>query len=173
MKQNRKRMAYIIIGIAVIFIFLSYSGTFGVTAGRLEQDARKSQKIDPSWAVSKSVNNEMGAMLFYNKQADRAVLSIYLNRHGFSYGYFFRSGGSISDIMDGVAEFSYLNNGKALLSMNNAGINRIEFGNEKVAAIKIDPSKPFSVTVPQNCGSIVMYDINGKEIPVTNVLENN
>ena len=173
MRRKEKSIAFIIIGIVVIFLILNASGVFGVPVDRLEQDARKSQKIDASWDVSKADNDEIGALLFYSKQADKFVFSIYLNRPGLSYGYFFRSGGAVGDIMDGVAEFSYDSNGTALISMNKPQISKIEFGNEKISTIEVDPLKPFAVTIPKNCDSFAMYNINGEMIPVTNVFVNN
>jgi hypothetical protein len=173
MNRKVKSIIYIISGIVVIFLILNASGIFGVPVDRLEQDARKSQKIDASWDVSKADNDEIGALLFYSKQADKFVFSIYLNRPGLSYGYFFRSGGAVGDIMDGVAEFSYGSNGAALISMNKPQISKIEFGNEKLSTMEVDPLKPFAVTLPKNCDSFAMYDINGEVIPVTNVFVNN
>lgn len=173
MNRKVKSIIYIISGIVVIFLILNASGIFGVPVDRLEQDARKSQKIDASWDVSKADNDEIGALLFYSKQADKFVFSIYLNRPGLSYGYFFRSGGAVGDIMDGVAEFSYGSNGTALISMNKPQISKIEFGNEKLSTMEVDPLKPFAVTLPKNCDSFAMYDINGEVIPVTNVFVNN
>lgn len=173
MSRKVKSIIYIISGIVVVFLILNASGVFGVPVNRLEQDARRSQKIDASWDVSKADNDEIGALLFYNTQADNFIFSIYLNRPGLSYGYFFRSGGAVGDIMDGVVEFSYDNNGTALISMNKPQISKIEFGNEKISTIEVDPLKPFVVTIPKNCGSFAMYDINGEVIPVTNVFVNN
>jgi len=173
MKQKGKAIAFIIIGVVLTFTLLLFTGFFGVSSGRLEQDARNSQKIDDSWAVTKSVNHEIGAMIFYNKEADECIFSIYLNRGGFPSKYFFRDGGSMGDIINGVVEFTYSDNGAALLSMNKARINKIEFGNKKVAAINLDSLKPFAVAIPDNCNSIMLYDINGKGVPITNVLVNN
>ena len=172
MRRKEKSITFIIIGIVVIFLILNASGVFGVPVDRLEQDARKSQKIDASWDVSKADNDEIGALLFYNKQTDKFVFSIYLNRPGLSYGYFFRSGGAVGDIMDGVAEFSYGSNGAALISMNKPQVSKIEFGNEKISTMEVDPLKPFAVTLPKNCDSFAMYDINGEGIPVSNVFVN-
>ncbi len=172
MRRKEKGIVFIIISIVIVFLILNASGIFGVPVDRLEQDARKNQKIDASWDVSKAENDEIGALLFYSKQADKFVFSIYLNRPGLSYGYFFRSGGAIGDIMDGVAGFSYDSNGTALISMNKPQIKKIEFGNEKISTIEVDPLKPFAVTIPKNCDSYAMYDINGETIPVTNVFIN-
>lgn len=171
MNGKGKSIIFIIVGIFVILLILNANDVFGLPAGRLEQDARMSQKIDPAWEVSKAIDDKIGALLFYNEQMDNHVFSIYLNRPGFSYGYFFYSGGGIGEIMDGVAEFTYAENkGSALLSMNKLKISKIEFGNEKIDPIEVDPSKPFAVIIPENCYSFTMYDRNGKEIPVDNII---
>ncbi len=162
----------IAIGITIcIFIALALiisSGVFGVPANNIEQDARKNQKIDSTWEVSKSVNSGLGAMIFYDDTLDDYIYSIYVNRDGFSFGYFFRSGGANSGIMDGICKLRYDPNGSALISMNKAGVARIDLDNGvNVTRIDIDPTKPFAVVIPINSGSVTLYDINKNVVPIT------
>ena len=115
---------------AVFLLLLGISACFrfsivGVNRDGLEGDARKSQKIDDSWQVSKSVTDDLGALLFYDKHLNYFTYSIYLNRKGFSFGYFFRSGGSTSGISNGIRAFNY-GSSMALISMNKVNVARIE-----------------------------------------------
>ncbi len=167
MKKILIRIIAIVMSTLLIYLLLFTFDIFGVSDSKLEQDARSSQYIDKSWAVAKSVNDKIGAMIFYDEQMQDSVFSIYLNRNGFSFGYFFYAGGSVGAISDGVAEFTYTNNGSALLSMNTNKVEKIVFGNKEISPILVEPMKPFAVVLPDNCDSFTIYDINGKIIPVT------
>jgi len=169
MTQKTKRI--VIVGIAICALsavaLLFSAGVIGVSADNIERDARKSQKVD-TWEVSKSVNDKLGAMIFYSDTLDAHIFSIYLNRDGFSFGYFFRTGGSDSIIMDGVHEFAYDTYGSAIISMNKVGVARIVLDNGADATrIDIDPSKPFAVVIPENCGLVTLFDINENTVPIT------
>jgi hypothetical protein len=167
MKKRLKLMIAVVVSALFIYLLIYSSGILGVTASKLEQDARSSQHIDKSWSVEKAVSDNIGAMIFYGEQSDESVFSIYLNRNGFSFGYFFYAGGSAGAIADGVAEFTYLDYGSSLLSMNRDKVEKIVFGNKDIAPILVDPTKPFAVILPDNCESFDLYDINGKSIPIT------
>ena len=155
--------------VSTIFIFLLLYSTdiIGVTASKLESDARSSQHIDKSWSAEKAVSDNISAMLFYGEQPDESIFSIYLNRKGFSFGYFFYAGGSVKAITYGVAEYTYEYYGSALLSMNRKKVEKIVFGNKDISPILVDPAKPFAVILPDNCKSFELYDVKGKIIPVT------
>lgn len=164
-----------IIGIALVLVFallaLYSNGSIGVSQSKIESDARKSQKIDDNWQVSKFISYSIGALLFYNTESDDLTYSIYLNRKGFSFGYFFRNGGSRSDIKEGICEFSYCGYGRALLSMNKAKVKRIEIDNgQEIKTIDIDSEKPFTLVLPENCGSVKIYDKNNNTIPITSLV---
>jgi len=170
----RKKVALIgIIGFALCFVFalalLYNSGVIGVAAEKIEQDARKSQRIN-EWEVSKFISDRIGAMIFYNDMSDDHVFSIYVNDDGLSYGYQFRKGGSDSTISYGIVEFKHDSYGSAVISMNDAGIARIEFEySNEVAKIDIDPAKPFAVVIPAGCGTVAFYDVDGSTVSVTAV----
>jgi len=172
--MTKHRVKNIICGmlvlIAIITIFLLNSDVFGVSAAQIEQDARVSQAIDNEWAVSKASNQKLCAMIFYNDAQDDYTVSIYINRIGFSFGYFFFYGGGAAGIMDGVHEFDYDIYGSALISMNKENISRIELDNGvEVTTISVDPEKPFAVVIPMNCGSVTLFDINDTIVPITDV----
>jgi hypothetical protein len=168
----KKKIALIgIIGFALCFVFalafLSHNGAIGVAADKIEQDARKSQRIS-ELEVSKSISDRISAMIFYNDTLDGHTFSIYVNDDGLSYGYHFRKGGSHGTISYGIVEFKHESYGSAIISMNEAGVARIEFENGiEVAKIDIDPAKPFSVVIPGGCGSVSLYDVDGSAVSVT------
>lgn len=164
---------------AVFLLLLGISACFrfsivGVNRDGLEGDARKSQKIDDSWQVSKSVTDDLGALLFYDKHLNYFTYSIYLNRKGFSFGYFFRSGGSTSGISNGIRAFNY-GSSAALISMNKVNVARIECVSEtgliQDAVYMVEPGEPFAIAIPVTDDSMTVkiYDQNGNEIPITEI----
>lgn len=155
----------------VIFACLNFS-IIGVTKNNLERNARKSQKIDDSWQVSKSVTDTLGVLLFYKEDSNDFTYSIYLNREGFSFGYFFHSGGSSIDISKGIQAFNY-GNSIAIVSINKVNAARIECVSEdsqkQELIYTLEPGKPFAIAVPiaDDNTTIRIYDKDGNEIPIT------
>lgn len=173
MKKAYKNIIIILI-VVVCFIFALYvNGTVGSLEYNIESDARKWQGIDDNWEVSKSVLYPVGAMLFYDAESNASIYSIYLNRRGFSFGYFFRSGGSRSEINEGICEFYFREYGTALISRNTEKIKLIETDDgQNINTISIDSEKPFAVVLPNNCGKVTVYDINNNEVPISSVVVN-
>lgn len=138
------------------------SGFFGVTKSGLEKDARESMKVDNTWESVQAVNEDLSAMLFYGPEQTGYTYAVYLNRDGFSFGYFFRESGVGPYIEEGVQEIIYEDRGIALLSMNVDGISRIVSENGvTVQTIEVDADKPFAAVLPANSGEITLYDVSG------------
>lgn len=170
MKNKKVRFALALFVILLLFLIIKTTVNIGITASNLERDARKSQKIDDTWVVSKSVNKNIGAMIFYGDARDHFTFSIYLNPEGLSFGYFFAGGGATGGIEDGISEFTFENKGSALISMNKKKVAQIELDNGiKVTNINIDSTKPFAEVIPSNCGKITLYDVYGNEVSMTDV----
>ncbi|MCY6372159.1 hypothetical protein [Clostridium ganghwense] len=172
------KKSYIISAICLLLlvIFTCFNlSTIGVSRDNLERDARKSQKINDRWQVSKSVTDNLGVLLFYDEHLNDFTYSIYLNREGLSFGYFFRSGGSTSDILEGIQAFDY-GNSIALISINKVNVARIECVSEdshkKGKVYTVEPGKPFAIAIPitDSNMTIKIYDQDGNEIPITTIL---
>ena len=173
----KRKIKAITIGCIICILVAStvaiLTGVFGIPSNNVEQDARKSQKIESTWKVSKSINSQLCAMIFYDDALNDYTYSIYLNRAGLSFGYFFRSGGSNNAIMDGIHEFTYDANGSALISMNKDKVAKIKlYDGKNMTTVNIDPAKPFAAVIPMNCGSVTLYDVNGRVVPITVVEAN-
>ncbi len=96
MKNSRhiKLLQILIVGIFLLgIVFISLIDHIGVSGKNVEAHARKSQQINPSWQVLKSVSNDTVAMIFYSENKKEHKFSIYI-KHPNSWGYFFRIGGS-------------------------------------------------------------------------------
>lgn len=149
----------VVLIILLAFLIVWQAEVLGVSAGRLEQDARENQEIKSSWEVAQAVNDDICAMLFYDKDKDDCAYSIYLTREGFSFGYFFRQGGFDPYMTDNVKGIIFEDKGIALLSLNEEHVCKIVVDNnveEKV--ISVDPEEPFAIVLPVDCGEITMYD---------------
>ncbi len=148
----------IVLIILLAFLIVWQADVLGVSAARLEQDARENQDIESNWGVAKDVNEDMCAMIFYDEERDECAYSIYLSREGFSYGYFYRQGGFDAYMADGVKGIVFEDKGIALLSLNEDKVCRVvvEQAGEKV--IQVDPEQPFAIVLPVDCGAITMYD---------------
>ena len=173
MKWNRKQVAWsaflaiLVLGMALVG---SYRTFFGISAGHLEADARKSQHIDEQWSVVSAVDDHLAGLLFYDETKADFVFSVYINRPGVSFGYDFRSGGSIGEIMRSVKAYDYQTS-CLLLSMNmpQAAVIVLNEGMENETAVEIDPNEPFAYVLPEGTETLVLYDRQGQMVPLGSV----
>lgn len=171
--QYKKMVKILSVAVAlliVVFFALYSNGAIGTTAENIWKDARVSQKIDIDWLTSMSTSENMSAMIFYSEQLDDYTYSIYLNRPGLSFGYFFRSGGSNGAIEDSIAEFHIEGcTDLAFISMNKQQVCKAEYdydngaGETLAGTYYIDSMKPFSAILP-NKYNYVFYNIDGNVV---------
>ena len=135
-------------------------------ANSLEADIRQSQKILDDWIVDGSISDTMAAFISYPQDKTDHTFSVYVNRPGLSFGYFFRGGGDIVEVDDYIAEFVVEgNNERAFISMNTQNIVRLEVDDGNgIQVIDIDSGKPFAIVLPLNVGNICFYDTNGNVV---------
>lgn len=163
--MSRKELVICVIIITVCMLYaLLTSNSIGVSKSYLEKDARKSQHIPDTWEVSKMVTDNIGAMIFYNKEKSDAICSIYLNHKGMSFGYFFNLGGSLGDGIEGIEYKEY---GMVIVSMNEEHVWKIELDDgNKIETINVEPNSPFAVVIPNDCKEVTVYDIHHNEVPI-------
>ena len=168
MKENRFRIVIPgILVLGVLFLgFLFVNNDIGVSATKIEADIRSSQKITVDWNVEGSVSDSMAAFISYPQDKTDHTFSVYVNRPGFSFGYFFRGGGDINAVQKHIAEYVVEGyNDRAFISMNEQKVVRIEIDNGNSIDVKeIDPNNPFAIVLPVNAGTITFIDINGNEV---------
>ena len=116
--------------------------------------------------VSFSISDTMAAFISYPQDKTDHTFSVYVNRPGLSFGYFFRGGGDIVEVDDYIAEFVVEgNNERAFISMNTQNIVRLEVDDGNgIQVIDIDSGKPFAIVLPLNVGNICFYDTNGNVV---------
>ena len=174
MKNKVKLFGIIISGILLVFVlfigFLYINNDIGVTANKLEADIRSSQKIMDDWTVDGSVSDTMAAFISYPQDKTDHTFSVYVNRSGLSFGYFFRSGGDIVEVEKYIAEYTIEGyDERAFISMNEQKVVRLEIDNGNgIEKIDIDSNKPFAIVLPVNAGNITFYDENGQIVDYCN-----
>ena len=164
MKKVLPKLLLCVVLVCVIFlVFLYANSNIGITANSLESDIRSSQKIADDWIVDGNVSDAMAAYISYPQDKSDHTFSVYVNRSGLSFGYFFRGGGDITQVEEYIAEFTVDGfNERAFISMNSQKVSHLEIddGND-VRKIEIVSNKPFAIVLPLNTGNISFYDING------------
>ena len=153
----------VVLACALFFCFLYGNGDIGQTANSLETDIRASQKSSDDWIVDGSISNTMAAFISYPQDKTDHTYSVYVNRPGLSFGYFFRGGGDIVQVENYIAEFVVEGyNERAFISMNAQNVARLEIDDgNNIRVVDIDSGKPFAIVLPFNAGSICFYDTNG------------
>lgn len=170
----KKRFLKIVIGIVfVCILFVGYlyaNNDIGMTSTNLEADIRSSQKIKDDWTLDGSVSNTMAAYIAYPQDMSDHIFSVYVNRPGLSFGYFFRGGGNLSEVQRGIAEFTVEGyNERAFISMNQQQVQQLEIDDgNAIQVIDIDSNKPFVIVLPINAGKITFYDVNRNTVEYWN-----
>ena len=118
----KKRFLKTVIGVVFVCIlfvgFLYANNNIGMTSTDLEADIRSSQKIKDDWTLDGSVSNTMAAYISYPQDMNDHIFSVYVNRPGLSFGYFFRGGGTLSGIQRGIVEFTVEDDHNYMDTMN-------------------------------------------------------
>ena len=168
MKGQINAISKIILAVLLVCLlavgFLFVNNDIGKTADSLESDIRSSQKIQDDWTVTGSVSDSMAGFISYPQNLSDHTFSVYVNRPGVSFGYFFRGGGSLSSVERYIAEFTVEGySERAFISMNVQKAARVEIDNgTDIEVIEIDSEKPFALVLPGNAGVITFYDVNGE-----------
>ena len=171
MKKPFPKMILRILLVCVLLLgFLYMDDDIGTSAANLESDIRNLQKIPEDWIVEGDVSDTMAAYISYPQDRSDHTFSVYVNRPGLSFGYFFRAGGKLSEIQEGIAEFTTEGaNERALISMNQQQVQQLQIEDGRAKqAIDIDSDQPFAIVLPINAGSITFYDVNGNAVEYWN-----
>lgn len=173
-KVHKYIIGVIVLVLALVLLALYNNGSIGVSETKIEAEGRRAHHVNDNWQVSKSISYPIGVLLFYDAKSNDSTYSIFLNRKGFSYGYSFRAGGSVSKNDEGICELNFDGYGRALISMNKAKIERIEIDDgQEIKTINVDSTKPFTLALPGYDGIVTMYDINNNIVPIAADLANN
>lgn len=165
MKRAWKWAALVAASALILLLGLYMNDTFGVSAAGLERDARGGGRIDEDWQAAQASTDSIAGLLFYSGDLSESTFSIYIRRGGLSFGYFFRLGGCLSAVDEGIAGFSMPGTDRVFLSMNRAGVSRMEVdGASGAETVAVDSTKPFALAVPAAAGVVWFYDGAGNGV---------
>lgn len=156
----------IILACAVFVGFLYANHDIGMPSSRLEADIRSSPKIAADWSVDGCVSDTMAAYISYPQDRRDHSFSVYVNRPGLSFGYFFRGGGNLSGVDRGILAYTVEGySERAFISMNQQKVCRLEIDDgNSVQVTELDSGKPFALVLPVNAGIVTFYDVNGNTV---------
>lgn len=168
MRKFGKLFLGIVLICVLFFGFLYLNNDIGVSANRLEKDIRALQKIPENWVVNGNISDTMAAFISYPQDKTDHAFSIYVNRPGLSFGYFFRGGGDIVATEKAVAQFLMEGYDEcAYVSMNTQNIVRLEIDDgHNVQVIDLDGDKPFAIVLPRNAGEVRFFDGDGNIVEI-------
>ena len=166
MKKSFNVISVVPAVIIVIIALLWFGDDIGISKAAIETDSRKSQNISKDWAAQKEEGKEIVALLFYPPDKSHHIFSIYVNRPGLSFGYFFRGSGPISTTEHYITEFTINGfNERAFVSMNEEQVVRMEIDDgNSLQTTEIDPGAPFCFVLSSNVGSVTFIDMNGNTV---------
>lgn len=170
MKKKLHTVLIIVLNaVIVVIMVILLKDNIGVSKGKIEPDARKFHNIPIEWNVSQSTTDTMSAMIFYPDDFSDYCYSIYVKHSAMPLGYSFRTGGSISEIENGICEFNIEGYNETIyLSLNKSSATKMLIDDgDTVESIEICKSEPFVHIIPSNAGNVSFIDDNSNEINVT------
>lgn len=171
MKKYTGKIVIALILVCAVFVgFLYINNDIGIRESKIESDIRASQKIQNDWSVDGVISDTMAAFISYPQNKADHTYSVYVNRPGLSFGYFFRGGGDIIEVDEYISEFTIDGyNERAFISMNTQKVERLEIDDGNgVQVIDINSEKPFALVLPVNAGNITFYDVEGNTVEWVN-----
>ena len=160
MKLAKKALPWLGAVLLAVLLWVWGANPFGTAQADLEADARQSQRVPEGWAAAGGTGDHLAAMLFYPEGGGRHIFSVYAKNGGLSFGYFFRSGGSMGIIDSHIASFQE-GGERAYLSMNASGVCRAVTAQGE--AIPIDSGRPFVLILP-GTEEVLFYDAAGAAV---------
>ncbi len=172
-EEKRKTSWRILIGLFGVLVLVSLyykCGLMGTAKVKLETDHRKEQQVPEEWTTTGEAGKRLAAYLSYPEDAaeeGKHIAALYYVKGGFATGWFFRFGGSVNEIRDGIVSLQAGNKTEELAyySMNNDKAVKVVLyqGTDKEETRSIDPDKPFAIVLPGKAVP-VFYDAAGSEI---------
>ena len=153
--------------ICIVFVgYLLFDYRIGVPKFQIEADIRSGQHINPDWTVDGTVSDTIAAFISYPDDMTDHTFSVYVNRPGLSFGYFFRAGGSLMVGDTGIEEYmEWGYKESAFISMNKQQVKCVEIDDgNSIQVIDIDSNKPIAIVLPVNAGDIAFYDVDGNTV---------
>lgn len=168
-KNSAPAQRLLLLAVAAVLLAALGAGSFvGLPQSGLEQDARRD--VGDALRLSQSTGETLSALVFYEAAGSEAgggaaSLRLYVNRPGFSFGWFFRGGLSVPQTgiavyeVEGCAERAYV-------CRNTEGICRAVFDNGAATeTFELDGAAPFALVSGAGQGLLTFCTADGGEVP--------
>lgn len=162
MKKSLVRSLLALLAAALLLFALWCGGVFGMPRQKLMDEFSAYPSLPDGWNSTFAIGDELAACIRYKDGGPDCTASIYINRPGLSFGWFFRYGGSVHAgettvevlYIEGVGE-------SVLLCPDGAGVSRLEAEN---ASQDLPYGHPFALVLPADMGAFTLYDAAGNEV---------
>ena len=147
---------------AAVWLVLGLCGIIGMSRDdMIDRVLEEDRKMRYSASIH-IPSDEMAAVLQYSDDREVFQCTIYVNRPGFSFGWFECYRGADERVKDGVLECHVEGlDSVALFSMNRPGVTRIEAEGELSILEEYPADSPFATVLWEGLGDYVMYDEAG------------
>ncbi len=167
-KINKKKAAFALLIIPILVATLPLFVYLDSKIGLISDEAIIEDAIDERviYDYEYARTENVAAALLYGSDIEGSSYDIYVNRDGFSFGYFFRAGGSSSSVDRGVERFTTEQFEDAVyISMNSDSIVRIEIEAEDdvKTEIEVEAGEPF-VYIFDKSDEVRFFNQRGEEI---------
>lgn len=170
-KRDRRNLILILLAIVGTVCVLRACGVLGVRSGKVAQTAQKSMQISRSWDCAQNWTPRLSVGVFYDYDVAplKGTYYCYVNRPGFSFGYFAQSRGKITQD-DGIVRVDCGAYGTAYFSLNaQEAVKVIRDDGVKPKTQKIPQYHPFALTSLKRDCRFRFYDAGGKELSVSDL----
>lgn len=167
-RDARVLLAVFMAALAVLGV-LWKCGVVGIREYRVSADAQKKLEIAQDWSSKSDGDGKQVTGIFYDYENAplKGTYYCYVNRPGFSYGFFFQKSGNLDRSM-GIQKLDLGQYGAAYVSLNSQQAAKvIRDDGVEPAAKSISPYAPFVVISQKHDCAFRFYDKSGKEIPVS------
>lgn len=157
----------------VFAVFFLAGGEIGMPKASLEKDLLADGHIPDDWTIQQASSDRTTVFLYYPPEKNGYGFSVYVNRPGLSFGYFFAGShmaanvsGSAGDLSAEIREYPVLHTGdRVFLSMNQSKIVSVLVDNGvSPREIPLDPDQPFVLLFAQGSGEITFRDQSGTTV---------
>lgn len=168
-KRDKRTLILVFAAVLITLGVMWKCGVFGVQGSKVGADAWKSMKIAQDWLSVEDGNAKQVTGIFYDysQAALKGTYYCYVNRPGFSCGFFFRQSGNLDRDM-GIRKLDLGQYGAAYVSLNSQQVAKvIQDDGTKPVTKSVSPYSPFVVVSEKHNCVFRFYDEKGREIPVS------
>ncbi len=174
MKTTIKKTIMILLSLLFIcLVFIGYlflGNNIGISKNDIISEVRKLEKITDDWTTCEEVVGTTAACISYPQDKSNHSYSIFVNKKGLSFGYFFRDGGRSYVVENSIGEYTITGySDRTFISMNNQNVVRVDIDTENgIETRELKSGEPFVFILENNPGDVTFYDVDGNVVEYIN-----